>query len=85
MQSATRSILYVIAIIFLIAGAIDIVSQLKEGENFRWNIPLIFFGFGFGFPVFLFIYPDMFSNESAEAVEGEDSSSYSDGDGGAGD
>lgn len=61
MQSGTRGALYVIAIIFF-AGVIDLTAQIKEGEDFKWGLPIIYFGFRMGFPLVLTIFPDMFKN-----------------------
>ena len=87
MQSATRGALIFIAVIFLTVGAINLVGQIRDGEEIRIILPIICFGIGFGLPVILLIYPDMFSSESLESGENEsdDTSNFYDGSGGVGD
>ena len=87
MQSAIRSALFFIAIIFIAVGAISLAGQIRDGEEIRIILSIICFGIGFGLPVILLIYPDMFSGESLESGEPESdgTSSYFGGNDGAGD
>ena len=85
MQSVIRGIVYIISFVLLIVGIINVMEQLKLGDEISWPLPIIFICFGVGLPIMLFAYPDMFTSETegGNAECGEDEG-YSDS-GGSGD
>ena len=87
MGSAPRTILYLSGFILLAVGLVDIVQQLKAGDDLHWQMPLLFLGFGAGIPAVLFASPNLFDHESdsGEGSSMEEDHGYFGGDGDGGD
>ena len=71
MQSATRTFIYLIAVVSLLVGVSDLASQLKVGEELEWRMPVILLGFGVGVPVVLAAFPGLFEPDSSPVQGGE--------------
>ncbi len=84
MQAVTKGVYYLIAFILFMYGVIDIVGQIKAGDEIRWGVPIFFLCIGGGIASALFFFSDNGDNESGE-FGSEESSDYSSGDYGGSD
>ncbi len=79
MQAATKGVYYIIAFTLFMYGVIDIVGQIKAGDEIRWGVPVFFLCIGTGIPSAMFFFSNSGDNESGECGS-EESSDYSSGD-----
>lgn len=73
MESATKTLFYLLAATLFVFGMVDLLEQLNAGEDIQWRMPIILIGFGAGIPIVLFSFPDIFSNHSDSYGEADSS------------